>query len=69
MCIALQHLYRATSFGLLIIARGLRGTYSGLPGALRRGIPVLEFEGLSIMATSGMRFNLPPPNSLWVYIH
>ena len=63
-------MYRVTSIGLLL-ALGEGGTYSGLTRAMRRGIPVLEFWGLSnylFMATVGMRFNLPPPNSLWVYI-
>ena len=56
MCTALHHMYRVSSIGLLL-APGVGGTSSGLTEAQRRGIPVLEFWGLSIMATAGMRFN------------
>ena len=64
LCIA----FVCTRLQLLIFyALGMGGTHPGLARALQRGIPILEF-GVCQYGNRGMRFNLPPPISLWVYI-
>ena len=69
LCISVQCLSQVASDGQLVMHLCRGGTSSGLPRALRRGIPVIGFWGLSILAPSGLRFTFPQPNSLWVYIH